>query len=283
MKKIIPNLALILCFTTGYSRSAFATPPALSGTLSLVPGLGQISNGDFLEGLGWFATTIGGLIATQGNANNQTIFLDLWMYNMYDAYRDAGASRTAKHNVFQNYIAAYNPTLLWGPYSTAPLGTQSLLVANRGRPKFALGPNNRVLSPLYMSFVALGEEALFRGFIFSGFMNLTNGSLQFSSISSSLLFAAAHSLYSGQRSSAFHPYTFAFRTLLGYFYCLQTNKDAYDLRKSIFSHTWVDVLYEWDRLGTFGGGGQIGQLRHQASSTSILKPQSISLKYSYEF
>ncbi len=249
---------LILCsilFIGLHSTPAEAKfSPGVAGGLSLVPGLGQLSNGNALEGIAWFTGIVGGYILTSGNSNNQTVFLDLWMYNMYDSYRDAGASKTAKHNLFENYISAFNPLNFWGPYSTVPLIYQGVVVAGRGRNDLAIGPNNKALTPIYMGFIALGEEALFRGFVFPGFTDVLGGSTIAGALTSSVTFAAAHALYNGQSRSALQGSTMLLRTVLGLFYCWQTHEDKYDLRKSIFSHTWFDVLYEWDRQGLPGGG-----------------------------
>ncbi len=105
-----------------------------------------------------------------------------------------------------------------------------------------------------MGFIALGEEALFRGFVFPGFTDVLGGSTIAGALTSSVTFAAAHALYNGQSRSALQGSTMLLRTVLGLFYCWQTHEDKYDLRKSIFSHTWFDVLYEWDRQGLPGGG-----------------------------
>jgi membrane protease YdiL (CAAX protease family) len=226
--------------------------PGVAGALSVVPGLGQVTNGDELEGLGWFAGVVGGMLFSSGSTS--TIFLDLWMYNMYDAYRDAGAHRAAKHNLFENYIAGFNPLNFWGPYSTIPLVYQTAVVAGSGHGDMAIGPNNKALTPIYMGFIALGEEGLFRGFVFPGFTDLLGGSALLGAVTSSVTFAAAHAFYEGQATYALQPNVFIMRTVMGLFYSWQTYEDKYDLRKSIFSHTWFDVLYEWDRQGLPGGG-----------------------------
>src|SRR4051812_38345229 len=88
--------------------SAEAKPaPGVSGALSIIPGLGQVANGDAAEGLGWFATSVG-LVLTRNRYLGQIGF-DLWLYNMYDAYKDAGAKRTKPLTLGQNWIAAFNP------------------------------------------------------------------------------------------------------------------------------------------------------------------------------
>ena len=247
-------LVFVLMSSFDISRAEAKLSPGMAGTLSVVPGLGQVSNGDSLEGVAWFTGIVGGFMLTTGNTYNQTVFLDLWMYNMYDAYRDAGAPRSAKYNLLQNYIAAFNPMNIWGPYSTIPLVYQGAVVASPGHGNFGIGPNNKALTPFYMSFIALGEEALFRGFVFPGFTDVLGGSVMAGALTSSVAFAAAHTLYSGQATYALQPSVFLLRTAMGLFYCWQTHTDRYDLRKSIFSHTWFDVLYEWDRQGMPGGG-----------------------------
>ena len=259
------------------SKPSHAVAPGVAGVASLVPGLGQAINGAPLEGLAWFSSILGGIILTGGNAYNQTIFFDLWMYNMYDAYRDAGAKRAAKQNLLVNYIASFNPLNVWGPPSTVPLAFNVAMALKPGRPKFALGPNSRFAPLLYMSFVSLGEEGLFRGFVFPGFTDIFFGSAIAGAVSSSLLFAAAHGLYSGQSSYAFQPYIFTFRTVGGLFWCWQNYRDNYDLRKSIFSHTWVDIVYEWDRQGMFGGG-QVGS----GGEKKLIKPNGLMLGYVFD-
>jgi hypothetical protein len=70
-------------------------------------------NGNFFEGLGW----LGAVAALYGSGNSQLSQAgwDLWMYQMYDAYRDAGASGAAKHSVYENYAAFLNPLNLIDP------------------------------------------------------------------------------------------------------------------------------------------------------------------------
>ena len=132
----------------------------------------------------------------------------------------------------------------------------------------AIGPNNKLSTPFYMSFIALGEEGLFRGFVFPGLTDVFGGSAVVGATTSSLSFAAFHALYVGQSSYAFQPNIFLMRTALGLFYCWQTYHDKFDLRKSIFSHTWFDVLVEWDRQD-MPGGGQAPQLTGFAIKTQI--------------
>ena len=76
-------------------------PAGLAGGLSIVPGLGQVSNGDVLEGFGWLGLVGGAYCIDKGWG------MDLLFYNMYDAYRDAKPkiNRYTNYNLFQNYIA----------------------------------------------------------------------------------------------------------------------------------------------------------------------------------
>src|SRR5690348_6753882 len=99
-------LIFLVTISLGLPSRSFATPPGVAGALSIVPGLGQVSNGDVLEGAVWFTTVLG--LFVQRNSNISNVGFKLWEYQMYDAYRDAGAKDTVKHNVAQNYIATLN-------------------------------------------------------------------------------------------------------------------------------------------------------------------------------
>ena len=248
------------------ARPATAAPsPGVAGTLSLVPGLGQIASGKPFEGLAWFAVIGGGLfLSPRGQAWPATAFYDLWMYNIYDAYRDAGARKAAKHNVLQNYLSAFNPLNLIDPIGAPLLAFKGLTPSSGAQ----IGPDQKILVPFAMGFVALGEEGLFRGFLFPGFSDILSSDI-LGGITSSVAFAAAHGLYDGQSSYAFRPSVFSMRTALGLLMAWQTHRNEYDLRKSIFAHTWFDVIYEFKRTdaplgGSFEKGGK------DASTASVL-------------
>lgn len=70
--------------------------PGLYGALSIVPGLGQAASGNPLEGLTWFITSLG--LWTSKNSYISNVGFKLWEYNMYDAYRDAGAKEASNES-----------------------------------------------------------------------------------------------------------------------------------------------------------------------------------------
>lgn len=208
--------------------SARAKPaPGVSGTLSLVPGLGQLANGNGWEGAAWFATTVGLLVMKDPLARE--FGQNLWFYNMYDAYRDAGPAHAAKHSLVENYVANVNPVnafdLVGAPIIAVAAASPGTTASNKGTPK------EPALRALYYTSVGLGEEALFRGFLFPGlsaWFGTAGGA-----VVSSALFSAAH----GQGGSAF-----VIRFLGGLLFCWQVHRNNYDLRPSIFAHTWFDFL-----------------------------------------
>ena len=91
--RLLVAAALLLAIVLSPLR-ALAVAPGVAGTLSIVPGLGQVADGEVLEGVGWFVTTIG--LFVERNTYVSNIGFKLWEYNMYDAYRDAGARHAAK-------------------------------------------------------------------------------------------------------------------------------------------------------------------------------------------
>ena len=233
------------------ARSVRRKKPALAATLSIIPGLGQAYNGDLLEGTAWLAAVIGASISR--NPYVAQVGFDLWMYNLYDAYRDAGAPDfvdTAPQNVFQNYFATFNPLNIWDPVGAPILGFQGFLVTRPGRSGGAtLGPHEPVLTPLAMGFVGLGEEGLFRGLAYPGFSHLFFGSKWAGAIASSATFSAVHAI-DGTSYSRSAP-VLGYRFVLGMLFCWMAERNHYDLRKGIFAHSWFDVLYDWDQLGIF--------------------------------
>ena len=217
-------LAFLLVIT-----NADAKPnPSLSGGLSIIPGLGQVANGDSLEGLGWFVSTIS-LFAVKNPVANH-FGMNLWFYNMYDAYRDAGAPGASKNTLLQNYAANFNPLNIIDPIGAPIVGVAAL---SNGSTKSLKGTPKSILPRFaYYTTVGLGEEALFRGFLFpasSGWFS----SKWIGALFSSALFSAAH----GQGGSAF-----VSRFAMGMLFCWQVNNHNYDLRKNIFAHTWFDFL-----------------------------------------
>ena len=158
---------LILLASTATASISYAAPsPGASGTLSLIPGLGQAANGDGWEGGAWFATTVG--LFMSGNGFLRQIGWDLWMYNMYDAYRDAGATGADKSYAAVHFLQAYNPLNLIDPIGAPIVAVGAAAGARRGYP--ALRRPSKIIT---YGFVGMGEEGLFRGFLFPGFSDVT--------------------------------------------------------------------------------------------------------------
>lgn len=201
--------------------------PGVSGTLSLIPGLGQVANGDTWEGVSWFATTIALVVAKDPVARK--FGMNAWFYNMYDAYRDAGPPRAARHSVFENYLANINPANIIDPIGAPIVAFAAISPGNTASNEGT--PSQPALRAFYYSSVGLGEEALFRGFLFPAFssgLGTAGGAML-----SSAVFSAAH----GEGGSAF-----VVRFLGGLLFCWQVHRNKYDLRPSIFAHTWFDFL-----------------------------------------
>lgn len=222
----ILHLWFIALFTTPMCR-AFAQPaPGVSGMLSIVPGLGQVANGNTLEGLGYFSATLGLMAANTGIARNAGS--NLWMYNMYDAYRDAGPKRKTNYSLFENYIANFNPMNAIDPIGASFLGVG---IASGGKSKLQRDvPRSKAGRALYYTFTGTGEEALFRGFLYPGFSDLTRSTIA-GALISSVIFSAAHRQGGGP---------FVVRSIMGMLFCWQVQRNQYDLRKSIFAHSWFD-------------------------------------------
>jgi hypothetical protein len=225
--KPIMLAALSLALAASPAGSEAKPSPGVSGTLSLIPGLGQVANGDTWEGISWFSTTLALLIARDPVARK--FGMNFWFYNMYDAYRDAGASRAARHGLLENYLANINPANLIDPIGAPIVAFAALSPGNTASHKGT--PSQPAMRAFYYSSVGLGEEALFRGFLFPAF---SSGLGTFGgAVLSSAIFSAAH----GEGGSAF-----VFRFLGGMLFCWQVHRNKYDLRPSIFAHTWFDFL-----------------------------------------
>lgn len=231
---IFLNLAFL--FLPVNARAAVA--PGAIGLLSIVPGLGQAVKGRPLEGLAWFTTVAG--LSFSGSSYARDIGFEVWQYNMYDAYRDAGAKDTSKENVFQNGIAPFNPVNLFDPISVGIVGFGAYTA--RGNNSVRQGPRGMLAGAFLFTMVGLGEEGLFRGFLFPAFSHVTN-SYTVGAIVSSAAFAAFHL---GNKSSYYRS-TKGLATLFtaGLLLCLQTYNQKFDLRHSIFSHAWFDFTVEY--------------------------------------
>ena len=225
--KRMAAVALFLVFIFPFGLEA-KPAPGVSGTLSLVPGLGQLANGDGLEGLGWFSASVGLLLLKDGTARK--FGQNLWFYNMYDAYRDAGGSPAARHGLLENYLGNLNPLYAFDIIGTPILALAAASPGNTASNKGA--PRSIGLRAVYYSAVGTGEEALFRGFLFPAFSNGL-GSKFVGAVLSSAVFSAAH----GEGGGAF-----VVRFLGGLLFCWQVQMHNHDLRPSIFAHTWFDFL-----------------------------------------
>lgn len=235
MKKRSPRLfSLALCLGLA-SPNALAASPGLKGTLSLVPGLGQMANGNGWEGLGWLGSVA--LLYGSKNAHLQAIGWDLWMYNMYDAYRDARPPAAAGHSLFENYTASLNPLNLLDPVGAPVVAYGALAGSSTGYPAL-----RRPADIIKYGFVGLGEEGLFRGFLFPSFSQ-TLGSKWAGAITSSAVFAVAH-VTGG--SANLQTSALTQRFIGGMVFCLQADRNRYDLRKNIFAHAWYDILVSSD-------------------------------------
>lgn len=233
-KRIVALTISIFISTTAVAPTrSWAGPDAgVAGLLSIVPGLGQTANGDGLEGLGWFVTTVG--LFFSGNAVLSQVGWDLWQYNMYDAYRDAHPSihRYTDYNVFQNYIATFNPLNI-----VDPIGAPIVAVgAIAGAGNHYAGIRNPTYIPYY-GFVGLGEEGLFRGFLFPALSDVF-GTLP-GAVLSSALFSVAH-ITNG--AGALGVFPLAERFVLGLLFSWEAHRNKYDLRKNIFAHAWFDIF-----------------------------------------
>ncbi len=227
MKKLLATSLLCLALAT----PASAARPGLTGTLSVVPGLGQMTNGDGWEGLGWLGSVA--LLYGSGNSLLRQIGYDLWMYNMYDAYRDARPPAAAGHNLFQNYTAFLNPLNLIDPVGAPIVAFGALSGSRTGYPSL-----RRPSDIAMYGFVGLGEEGLFRGFLFPSFSQ-TLGSKWLGAITSSAVFSVSHAT-GGTSNLQASPLIQRF--VGGMFFCLQADRNRYDLRKNIFAHAWYDIL-----------------------------------------
>jgi membrane protease YdiL (CAAX protease family) len=218
-------VAASLCAAVAAPRTAHAIAAGVAGTLSVVPGLGQVATGNVLEGLGWFGATVGTWFLSPGLA------WEFEQYNLYDAYRDAKPSnrRYADHTWYENYIAVFNPLNFFDPIG-APL-----LVGYGAIPGWTRhhGSNLYPLKALSTSFIGPAEEGLFRGFLFPGISDLTHSTVV-GALASSAVFGLVHVQYDWTGKAVV--------AALGLVECLQVHLNNYDLRKNSFAHSWIDFF-----------------------------------------
>jgi len=234
MKKIKFCIVFSCLFHCGLQSSYSAPPAGLAGTLSIIPGLGQAVSGEPLEGLGWFSSVVG--LSVMGGDFAQIGF-NIWMYNMYDAYRDAKPQigRYKDHSVYINYLGAWNPLNIIDPIGAPIVAYGAYAGSRRGFPGL-----RSVRKPIIYSFVGLGEEAIFRGFLFPAFSDLFSSTLA-GALTSSAVFSVAHVTGGRENLSSV---MLAQRFVFGLLFCWQASRNQYDLRKSIFAHAWYDVFVD---------------------------------------
>jgi hypothetical protein len=216
-----------LLFGVIHSKPSQASPGAY-GLASIVPGFGQAFNGQILEGLSWLVVT-GGLMTSQ-DTTLSSVGMNLWMYNMYDAYRDAGGKPTDNKGVVRNWVSNINPVHIFDPIGASVVGLGLASGASNGYP--ALRSPRKLIE---YSFVGLGEEGLFRGFLYPSLSNTFNSKFV-GAFTSSLLFSAGH--------LNFEPFVFSVRFLAGMVFCWQLTRNKYDLSSNIFAHSWYDVFVD---------------------------------------
>lgn len=267
VKAFLITLSFSIALFGVRARPAHAVGAGLAGTMSLVPGMGQIAAGNTWEGLAWFAGLGGGLayiylgganayrFRTPGDVEGtsfpilpQAIF-NLWMYNMYDAYRHAKpqSRKVSETWLLGHFAANLNPLNL-----IDPIGAPIIAGGLGATVYYKFSPVKDWTRPVFFSFVGLGEEALFRGFLFPAFSDFL-GSNWAGAILSSAMFSAAHGINGGE---ALKPGPLAFRFGFGMLFCWQVHRNRYNLNKSIFAHTWYDVLVTPipGRESAIGGG-----------------------------
>ncbi len=207
--------------------------PVFAATMSLIPGLGQMTNGAVFEGMGWFLASV--VPWSSSNSDLSQIGFDIWQYNIYDAYRDAGARPSDSHNVFENYLGAFNLTYVIDPIGAPVVGTGAAFGYHNQYPSA-----RKPLKIAVYGFVGLGEEGLFRGFLFPTLSDLF-ASKWAGALVSSAAFSAAHAI-GGKENLNASPLIQRF--ILGMLFSWQVDRNNYDLRKSIFAHAWYDILVD---------------------------------------
>jgi len=210
--------------------------PALYGTASIVPGLGQTLNGHYLEGVSWFVTSL--VLISSKDVVIRNTGQDIWFYNIYDAWKDAGGKPSNDHFVGYEYAQNFNPANIADPFSIGYLGAAA---ASRSKAKNNKDNKNAkedldkvstVGSIAMFTFVGLGEESLFRGFLYpslSSWLGNSGGA-----VVSSAAFSFAHVGASSGGNAA--------RFIMGMFFCWQYTRNNYQLGANVFAHSWYDQI-----------------------------------------
>ncbi len=234
----------LICSVSLLSPKQARAAAGVAGLLSIIPGLGQIYDGETLEGLGWFSTVIGfeifspavNISAPVAGQNTRLLAqagYDLWLYNMYDAYRDAKPRNGlyTNYSAFSNYVAAFNPVNVADAVTGTYLGFNVILDRKE------LGHFGQLNRYPFFAFVGMGEEGLFRGFLFPAFSADVFHSKIAGAFASTVLFDLFH-LTNG---AADFRNNFIQRFIMGLVFCWATDRNKYDLRDGIFAHSMIDI------------------------------------------
>ncbi|OIQ16058.1 MAG: hypothetical protein BM556_15470 [Bacteriovorax sp. MedPE-SWde] len=233
------NLIFVLIILTSFNiRGQMA-----NGFAGFIPGLGQVTNGNYWEALGYLTSIVG--FSSQKDPKLKTVGLNIWFYSMYDAWRDAGGSPAEKNTpMLLHYAQTFNPLNIWDPIGATLIGVaaESRTEARKeyyqeakksGDTEYIHRWHNTEMwkSTLTFAAVGMGEEAFFRGFLFTGFSRFM-GTWSGAAVSS-LMFGFAHV---GNRQENFG------RSLIAMLFCWQYHRNNYELGKNIFAHAWFDQI-----------------------------------------
>lgn len=244
----IPRVCLsvlwVLTTSSGLSSSSgFALSPGGAATLSLVPGLGEVVEGNVWTGIGYFTSTIG-LILFPGKTEFAQVArgagISLYSYQMYDAYRDAHPQNHmyGTGTLLQNYLAAVNPVNAWDPFSVGFVGLGATQV-RKIRRQYGDEPY-KLYRLAYFATAVQQEEALYRGFLYPFFTDIYGGSKFFAALTTSAIDAFQHYFYLGP--TALEPTVFTMRTALFMLLTWQFTRNNYELAPGVFAHAWFDYL-----------------------------------------
>ncbi|EQC47509.1 CPBP family intramembrane glutamic endopeptidase [Bacteriovorax sp. Seq25_V] len=217
---------------------------AYQGLSSIIPGLGQSMNGSHWEGASYFVSSVG--LLSMKDPKLRTLGLNIAFYSMYDAWRDAGGTPSNRESfIFYDYAQMFNPL---NASDSIAVGFLSLAAYNRSTARdhaiedaereddqeklYRLLRTDAWKSIFTFAAVGMGEEALFRGFLFPS-MSSTVG-IWGGAIFSSALFAFAHVGATTEENIG--------RTIMGLAFCWQYHRNNYNLNSNIFTHAWYDQI-----------------------------------------
>ena len=288
-------LAVIMLMFVG-SGQAKAADPVLAGLASLViPGTGQMSNGDYGEGaayLGVFAVSVYGAVRYRGREDfldederldeandrefiNRTtlgydyaarLATDTMLYSSYAAYRDArardnsGYRRSAPRESLADLAAApFSLRYLSRPTTFIPLAIQAVGVFSQSYRYRIDRAADVSRGDLYtFNFVAnemtaVGEEAMFRGFINNEFSDRYGD--RWGLALSSAIFGLSHS-GAGQTATPLEA------TLAGLYLGWIHQRNGFEAGEGAALHYWINVLAG---IAAIRNGGSAPLLNFQLS------------------